>query len=440
MINSKKILSPLDYRRLLLTRVNLWSDEELSQFLVFDFINTLCNSHVLGNVSPEGAIEANKAFVEKYEKYINIFNFIDKLFWWATSLFNTGRNKEKILFQHLKLNFIRESKKTYSVGLIVQGKRDRIFAIKNFINYISTTDLYKYVYNYLKEGDVKNLHALVKKAKDKLEIIKPNYIVFGLDVLPIERAIILAAKELSIPTLAIQDGYLSPDNMLLNCVAVDYILAWGEHFRNLWVEKFEKKPEDVYVLGYPYPIPKYFKNSKQVNYVLCYLGQDYERFDIKFFPIKIKIIKELSEICRRLGIKFIYRPHPGDNRALISEKLPDICFTPKGEILEETFKTADIFISFSSTALIEATMRGKIALQLENYPIKLDNFEELGICTKTFQRTVELEKYLAEIIKSKNLGKFKIEFNNNYIETRHNSGQRFLEIIDNIRKRRRANN
>lgn len=438
-MDTKKTLSPLDYNRLLSTSVNLWSDEELSQFLVSDFINTFCNSCIFSNVAPESAIETNKVFVEKYEKYIIFFNFIDKLFWRATSLFDIGKNRERILFQHLKLNFIRESKKLYSVGLIVQGKHDRIFAIKHFINYIGTTDLYRYVYNYLKEGNVKHLHSLVKKAKEKLEVIKPDYIVFGLDVLPVERAIILAAKELSIPTLAIQDGYLNSDNLLLNCVAVDYILAWGEYYKNLWVDKYKKNPEDVYVLGYPYPIHKSLKISKHTNYVLCYLGQDYERYDPNFFPLKIKNIKELSEACKRLGIKFIYRPHPGDNRTAISEKLPDVCFTPKGETLEETFKTADIFVSFFSTALAEATMRGKITLQLMNYPVKSDNFEELGICTKTLQSVVELEGYLADIIKSKNPDKFKIEFNNNYIETRFNPGERFLEIIDDIKKRRRVN-
>ena len=70
-----------------------------------------------------------------------------------------------------------------------------------------------------------------------------------------------------------------------------------------------------------------------------------------------------------------------------------------------------------------------------NYPVESDNFEELGACHKSFKTITELEKYLEKISNSANLEEFKTNFNNNYIETRYNSGERFLEILEAINKK-----
>lgn len=325
-----------------------------------------------------------------------------------------------------------------------QGKRDRLFMRKDFSGYMGVRDLDKCFFYYFKEKDIKYLHQLVGMVEDRLRIIKPDYIILTNDTLPIERAIVLASKKLGIITIEIQHGaYMKPSydsktttEPLTDGKAADYILLWGKYFKDLYLEQKIRDLEDIYVLGYPILAKKKLetkKNKGDVKYTVCFLAQGFEKFNKDFFEIKIETARRLFEICGKLGLKFIYRYHPrGENREAISKKLPGVEFTRGGEKLEDTFKRADIFIGVSSTALVEAAIRGKLALQLMNYPIKLDNFEELGACSKSLKNINELENYLDKIAGAASLDEFKKEFSNDYIETRHNSGERLLEILKKI--------
>jgi hypothetical protein len=138
-----------------------------------------------------------------------------------------------------------------------------------------------------------------------------------------------------------------------------------------------------------------------------------------------------------LGLKFVYRPHPGDDRNLLKSKRPEVKFVSGSEKLEYSFREGDIFISFNSTSLIEAAMRSKICLQLMNYPLQSDNFENLGIVTKSFENIKDLEQYLVIISRSKKLGDFQTKFNNTYIDISHNPGNRFLEILGDLEKKKK---
>lgn len=133
-----------------------------------------------------------------------------------------------------------------------------------------------------------------------------------------------------------------------------------------------------------------------------------------------------------MGMRFIYRPHPGDDLAILKKQLPNVVFCPKGEKLEDSFKKGDIFVSCSSTTLVEAAMRSKISLQLMNYPGARNNFEKLGVCSKTIETITGLENYLKKIIDAPNLGMFEPKFNNDYIDISHDPGDRFIKIINQI--------
>lgn len=431
-MNPNKILSYYDYQRFRRGDIEAWSEQELSQFLIWDFSNVFGKT-IMGKSVPESIPRDSNIFVKKYKKYLPILNFIDKFFQKFVLFFKSSKKNKVILFQKLKGDLIiQEAKKYYSVGLIVKGKKDRLFAMINSMRYIGVTDLYLYIDNYLRDGNKKYLYELINKMEDKLKIIKPDYIVLGLDSLPIDRAIVWAAKKMGIPTLVVQHGLEDSHLTPFNCKAADYILVWGEYFKNLYVEQVKRSPEDIYVLGYSCLLGKNYENKIIDNSVVCYLGQNYEKYNKDFLEIKLETMKQLSLICKKLRLKFIYRPHPGDDRDLLEKMLPDICFTLKTEKIEETFKTADIFISSCSTSLVEATMMSKVSLQLMNYPVESDNFEKLGACHKSFKKIDELEKYLEKISIAPNLEEFKTKFNNNYIETKYNPGKRFLEIIEEI--------
>lgn len=447
-------ISDSDYEKFRLKKMESLTEKDLSQFLIFDYFEKY---NVIGNSKDNEKVifEAMQSSIFNYNRYKFILYFLDKF---PFKFFKNktgrpgscpGRRNKKILFQGLKYyDIVLGVKKWQNIGLIVQGNSDRIDAFKNIIDYMGINDLTPYVYNYLKEKNINHLHQLIKKTEDKLKDTKPDYIVLWNDVLPIERAIILASKKLGIITLEIQHGIYSLFNPLIGGKAVDYVLVWGKYFKDLYINQKIRKPEEIYVLGYPYlterdkmtwgktqGVPRVIPRRKNKNYALCYLGEDFERYNKSLLKIKLENVNNFSKMCKKLGLRFVYRPHPGDNVKLLKEKLPNIQFTLKREKIEETFKKADIFISFSSTSLIEAAMRQKISIQFMNYPFKAENFEKLGACNKTLQAFDELEDYLVEIANASDLDKFKLNFNNNYIETRYNPIERFLEIIKDIEER-----
>jgi hypothetical protein len=408
------------------------SDKELIQFLILDYLNA---SKEIGLENVDKIMfDALQSSILRYNRYKFILCFFDKL---ALKLFRYKRGPgwrsgKKILFRPFKYsNIILGVKKYHQPGILAHGNWDRLFAVKNFMGYIATDDLDHYLLAYLKEKNIKYLHELIREIEKKLKVARPDYIVLWNDIVPIERAIILVSKKLGIKTLEIQHGAYDSFNLETGKVA-DYVLVWGKYFKDLHIKQCKRNPEDIYVLGYPYSMSKNKEVESNNNYSICYLSQNLEAYDKNFFNIKIETAKKINEVCNRLGMQFIYRPHPGDNRELLKKDLLGIQFTSIGEGLEETLKKADIFISFNSTALSEATMRQKISLQLVNYPLKSDNLEKLGACHRSFKTIEELEDYIKKIAGSKNLDRFRIKFNNGYIETRYNPVGRFLEIIKEI--------
>ncbi|MBI1866262.1 MAG: hypothetical protein HY005_01315 [Candidatus Staskawiczbacteria bacterium] len=418
--------------------------EKLPQFL-FDFFDRFKEVAWVKNTEKESFYQTLQLNVDRYSKNRFLVRFLDRIFSKLYSNKNPflsfQRNKKNILFRPFKYyNIILGAKKYQKVGLINHGNWDRFFAVKNFIGYIVTSDLDQYILSYLKENNIKYLYRLIEEVENKLRIAKPDYIVLWSDVLPIERAIVLASKKLGIITLEIQHGIDDSFWPIESGKFVDYLLVWGKYFADLYEKQNVRKSEDIYILGYPYLIEKNKDTKKKdKNYIVYYLGTNLEFYNEEFFDVKMETIKKINEICNKLRIKFFYRPHPGENRELLKKNLKDIAFTDTREGLQEAFKTADIFISFQSTSLVEATMSSKVSLQLMNYPIKSDNFEALGACSASFQTIEELEDYLKKIASAKNLDKFKTKFNNNYIETRYNPIERFLEIIKDIERKNTEN-
>lgn len=371
--------------------------------------------------------------VQKYNKYKPLLGFFDKV---LLSLYikGTGKSKKNILFHGAKyLDIILETKKHQHVGLLAHGKKERLLAAKNFMGYVDVNDLDQYVLAYLKEKNIKYLYRLVSEVEKKLTALKPDYIVLWNDALPIESAIVLASRKLGITTIEIQHGVYFDSSLPAGTRSiVDHLLVWGKHFKNLYVRSRVRDPEGIHILGYPYSIGKRDIPRKREKYTVCWLGENFETFNENLLPVKIEIVNTVSKICGKKGLNFVYRPHPGDDRELLAKEMPDIRFTPRGEKLDESFKNADIFISFVSTSLAEAAMRSRISLQLLKYPIIAPNYEKLGVCNKTFQTYNELEDCLARIASSPDLNKFKLNFNNDYVETRYNPGRRFLEIVEEI--------
>jgi len=303
-------------------------------------------------------------------------------------------------------------------------------SLRRKINYYPLYDVYKDLYKGVLNYDDDQLMDSFQNLKSIVKKINPKLIILNHDFTTETRMIALVARELGVPTVEIQHGLYSGKKKIFTGKYVDYVFVWGEFFKNLYLKSELKQGSAIKVLGYPYPVIQH-KNNKY-NKKVVYLGQTVELYGDSFFNTKKDTIKGLNVLCEELGFEFIYRQHPSENLDSLKSFLNGVRFCPENEKLGETIKNNDIFISFNSTALIESALNSKMSVQLINYDIPTDDFEELGIC-RSFTDLKELKDFLKELKTYDDLKRYYTPVDPDYIEIPSpNPGAKFVELIKEI--------
>jgi len=409
-------------------------DDKKIKWLIYDYFAKL---KAYGYTDGQSNISRNiQNIARQYNQYGYFIESFDTLYNYLMSklMVLPHKNPPVVLFCSAKyFDIITGIKNQLFIELIAVGLKDRLHCIRNFMPYISIFKSYKFLNMYLVENNNTHLNNLFGHMEKKLKIPNSNFVVLVNDSFAIERSIILVCRKLSITTIVIQHGLYQAGNLLSDGLAADYILVWGQYFKDMYVKQGIRKDEEVYVLGYPYKIEESINLNKSNKYVVYYLGQNFEKKSVADLDVKLNTLNQIDKICSNLGMQFYYRPHPGDERKMLQEKLTHINFTPKRETLAQTIMKADILISFNSTSLIEASIRSKFCIQLMNYPYPCDNFEELGVCSKSMENIDDLEDYLDSIVKSNDLD-IKQPFNNEYVDMTKNPSESFIDILKDIEK------
>ena len=340
------------------------------------------------------------------------------------------KDKKRILFHKTsKYQSIINNSSNNAIMLGIRPDALKNFLFKRTIYYPFFKSFYDDLYLGIINHDENLLYKNLEELKKVILYLNPDAIVMNDDGLPDSRSIIWVTKELNIPTIEIQHGIYHSNTIINTGRYSDYLFVWGEYFKNLYIKNKIRNNKSIKILGYPHEIRnKKFNNS---NFIY-YLGQNYENYDKSIINIKKETILILNSLCDELGFKFVYRPHPSENIKFLKNQLPNIRFTPHNEKLLESFNKANIFISFNSTSLVEAALKSKLCIQLRNYPLQTDNFEELGICP-SFDNFEELKTYIKEISNAKDYSMFYKEIDSKYIEIPlPDPGTRFLELLDDI--------
>lgn len=366
----------------------------------------------------------------KHEMYFKTPRFGSKIFHYSSS------TRKKIMWIGAIGNKSEFLFRSQPYDLVVS---DMYPSLNSFLQLIFTPNLslypiynsYTNIYNGIINCNEDHLQKGLNKLKDIFNHIKPDLIVLNDDALPIHRGIVLVARELGIPTVEIQHG-IYVGKYVTTGREVDYLFVFGKHFKDFYIKNNIKNSEQVMVLGYPYHIEKCYNDPNKTKNLVIYLGQNYEEYNKDLITIKVETVKTIQKICNKLNFDFVYRPHPSDNLKLLKSKLKNINFTPIGETLQKSFEKGDIFISFDSTTLVEATLNSKVAIQLKNYDFPTDNFERIGACSKSVETCKELEEYLKKI-KNGKLSSFFRPVKESYMEIPFpNPETRFLELIKKI--------
>ncbi len=211
---------------------------------------------------------------------------------------------------------------------------------------------------------------------------------------------------------------------------MDYVFVWGEYFKNLYLKSKIKQNQKIRILGYPYLI--HVQENMEYHKKIVYLGQPLELYGDSLLDQKIDVINNLDSLCRGNEFEFVYKPHRMEDLDLLKKELPHVKFYSKSEKIEDTIKKNDIFISFNSTALIEAALNSKICVQLNIFKIITDDFEKIGIC-RSFTNLSEFDDFLKDLNSADNLKSFYFPVKSNFIEIPFpNSGKKLVDMIKHV--------
>jgi hypothetical protein len=217
--------------------------------------------------------------------------------------------------------------------------------------------------------------ALFQEVEDFLKTINPRAVVVSNDSLPDRRLLLTVAKRLSIPSFCIQDGLFQSSNdwRIWHGHFADHMLVWGEQQAEEYIKRGMPRSK-VHVLGLPFPSIGENAPAPQRKNTLCILGQPWENVADELGKLKLDIFSNVIREQKKSGINCVYKPHPG-------EKKRD--FFPPGipifrGSLTSAFRRFPVFASLTSTALLEATLHGRLAVQIYHPDFECDIFENIG--------------------------------------------------------------
>ncbi|MFA0833708.1 MAG: hypothetical protein ACC609_06840 [Methanobacterium formicicum] len=374
-------------------------------------------------------------FKEHMNTYLSYYPFIKKLNIISNVIpFNQGKKDKKTILAHHLLSkyphILRSISKEFNLVILAKTPLSISSAFKNRANYVSLHEIYKDLYQGILNGHEDQLERSLENLKDIILNINPQFILVSHDVHPEDRLMVMAAKELGVTTIEIQHGVYNSGDPIVSGTEVDFVFVWGEFFKNLYLKQNIKNDNQIRILGYPHTLTKLKKLNQIKPQSVVYIGQNLEVLQNDFFKVKVDTVNHIQDICGKLGLKFLYRPHPSDNVNKLKKKLPNIKFISKRESLTDTFRNNELFISFNSTALIEAALNSRLCIQLKNFNLQTDDFEKLGICKST-ETLGDLEKII-KLILSGNYDNIKTVQRDYIMIPSEGPGKMFLNLIENI--------
>lgn len=286
-------------------------------------------------------------------------------------------------------DLIRETAQTQRCALFGTGVVEYRFALRHGLLpqplWCERVELHRIYMDYRTSKclDHKRVERVIEGLQTRLKRLDLKALVLWNDVMFPERCLILAARALGIPSLVIQHGVYMSDQADARIVGgdwADYVLVWGEYFAQMFIDSGIASGERVKLLGYPRLLQEIQSGPMTPTPVICVLGQDWESYGPEFIEGKIRFVRNVLTAVSQTGLRVVYRPHPSEKRTWVSDHFPEVSITATDESLSQAFKNYDVFVSLTSTALLEAGLCGKIAVEVIDPAFVQDDFEKIGVC------------------------------------------------------------
>ncbi len=203
----------------------------------------------------------------------------------------------------------------------------------------------------------------------------PKFVILYNDSLPVERIYCLLAMSLGIYSVCIQHGVFqanSPARIYDGGVA-DLMLAFDKHQYELMADGGVPK-EKLGIVGFHSNIERYDNLSNGLARRVCILGQPWAGYYPEIEEQYYALLEDISAILSKSGYTFVFKPHPNERSAHYFGKYGVV----ESAKLKECLARYDVFISFTSTALIEASLAGRVAIQIFDPVFIADRFSDFG--------------------------------------------------------------
>lgn len=262
---------------------------------------------------------------------------------------------------------------------IIGGPKQLLFCLRHNIRYIPNGIIWKLLSKgftgdnteQIKKFACRQSRLLAKLSDDKNQ----SLLIVENDSLPIQRLYCNIANESNIKTICIQHGLFQSktDPEIIDGWKCDYFICYDEKQKDV-LSGLGINRHKIVIGGFYEPIFPANKMSINVPIKVCFLGQPWFKYGDIYKNKYQGIVDILSSSLRDQEIHFYFKPHPWEKDA---DYLKDMNNVFIGN-MQEAIEKYDVFFSFTSTALLEVTMAGKVAIQIYDDLFACDNFETLG--------------------------------------------------------------
>ncbi|HEX4500173.1 MAG TPA: hypothetical protein VH187_03250 [Scandinavium sp.] len=345
------------------------------------------------NVIDENFTENISKLYKKNAKWI--FPFYDLLcrvvFYWL-------RPKEKIKyfvlgnrFSHLINTFPKKD------ICIIGGPRQLLYCLKNNLSYLPNGDFW----TLLSTGFTQDVRSsLLKKSCCMQKVLTrlsdrnaQVMLIVENDSLPLQRTFCNIAAAANIKTVCIQHGLFQSktEAKIIDGWKCDYFICYDNNQKNI-ITGLGIAPNKVIVGGFYEPITKVVDSKPKNEIKVCFLGQPWFKYGELYKTKYINCIDILTSQLKSANISYSFKPHPWETDAPYLKSMANIFDGNMNDAIIEH----DVFLSFTSTALLEVTMAGKLAIQIYDEQFACDNFEKIGYAYTI--NSQDLDKSILDII------------------------------------------
>ncbi|VVO89884.1 hypothetical protein PS903_02227 [Pseudomonas fluorescens] len=290
---------------------------------------------------------------------------------------------------------------------IVGGPKQLVFCLKHRRSFLPALAFWKPLLNELQYGPTaendKCISSCLTGLSNDLRHIATDdaMLIVDNDSLPAQRTVIQAASLARFQqTICIQHGIFqrrSPTHILDGWFA-DRLLVIDQNQKDMFIDK-GMSPDKIRVMGFhssPYrperPIsPPHLRK-------VCLIGQPWGKYDEAKGELYLQIFKKVSTDLLHAGCTIFFKPHPWEQGNSYLSEIPNVVNISMQEALENY----DVFISLTSTALLEAGNSGRIAIQIVNSAFDSDRLSELYSVTSIDYDNLEFEHDLGEAVLATN--------------------------------------